>query len=186
MGDSSAEVIGDYSRDVRRAIAGLPLGAIRDVADFIRKQSKRELFLTAGNGGSAANALHISAHLVELGYRSHCLNANPVAVSAFENDRGHDDAFLPFIQFRDADVTLVLFSGSGRSRNMARLAQSGRETGAIVIGLLGAAPQVSRGAQGDMASLCAMSILVPATTHAVAEDCHAVIDHMLTTLLRIA
>lgn len=99
---------------------------------------------TAGNGGSAAEALHLAEELVGR-YRSNrpplravALTADPTALTCIANDFGFDEVFArPCEAFLTPRDVLVLFSTSGRSGNLVKAASVGRRKGALVIGLLG-------------------------------------------------
>ena len=81
--------------------------------------------LTCGNGGSAADALHLAEELVG---RYHierralpglCLNADPTAITCICNDYGYEQVFARGVQAlgRCGDV-LVGFTTSGNSANV--------------------------------------------------------------------
>jgi D-sedoheptulose 7-phosphate isomerase len=92
------------------------LDAIASVLHWVRQN--RGTVFTAGNGGSAANALHLACHLHDVGIRAQCLNANPVTFSAQANDTGYDTSMtggLPKLEGQDA---VVVFSCSGNSPNI--------------------------------------------------------------------
>lgn len=99
---------------------------------------------TAGNGGSAAEALHLAEELVGR-YRSNrpplravALVADPTALTCIANDFGFDEVFArPCEAFLGPNDILVLFTTSGRSQNLVKAAQVGRRKGSLVIGLLG-------------------------------------------------
>ena len=82
--------------------------------------------MTAGNGGSAAEALHMSEELVGR-FRSDrpslagiCLCADPTALTCIGNDYGYDSIFKRQIEGlgRSGDV-VVLFSTSGNAANLS-------------------------------------------------------------------
>jgi D-sedoheptulose 7-phosphate isomerase len=140
---------------------------------------------TAGNGGSAAEALHLAEELVGR-YRSNrpplraiSLVADPTALTCIANDFGFADVFARPCQalVRPGDV-LVLFSTSGRSENITRAAAVARERGAWVIGLLG-------GEGGATVKQCDEAVIVsgPAGSapfdSASIQEAHQVLLHIL-------
>jgi len=99
---------------------------------------------TCGNGGSAAQALHLAEELVGR-YRGNrpprsalCLNADPTALTCIANDFGFEHVFSRPCEtlLRPADVLLV-FTTSGNSENLVRALDVARSRGATTLGLLG-------------------------------------------------
>ena len=93
--------------------------------------------LAAGNGGSAAEAQHLTAELVgrfegeRLPLPAIALHADTSAVTAIGNDYGYDEVFARQVRAhaRPGDV-LLLLSTSGRSRNLLKAAHAARCCGA--------------------------------------------------------
>ncbi|HEY0618148.1 MAG TPA: SIS domain-containing protein [Kribbella sp.] len=104
--------------------------------------------LAAGNGGSAAEAQHLTAELVgrfEAADREPlsalALHAETSSLTAICNDFGPDEIFARQVQAhgRNGDV-LVLLSTSGRSPNLLAAAARARRTGVQVWALSGPRP----------------------------------------------
>ncbi|MDX6247963.1 MAG: D-sedoheptulose 7-phosphate isomerase [Kribbellaceae bacterium] len=104
--------------------------------------------LAAGNGGSAAEAQHLTAELVgrfETADREPlsalALHAETSSLTAICNDFGPDEIFARQVQAhgRSGDV-LVLLSTSGRSPNLLAAAARARRTGVQVWALSGPRP----------------------------------------------
>ena len=87
--------------------------------------------LAAGNGGSAAEAQHLTAELVgrfdgeRVPFSAISLHAETSAVTAIANDYGYDDVFARQVRAhgRSGDV-LMLLSTSGKSPNLLRAAEA--------------------------------------------------------------
>ena len=103
--------------------------------------------LVAGNGGSAAQAQHLTAELVGR-YRDDrpalsaiALHAETSAVTAISNDYGYDHVFARQVQAhgRPGDVFLGM-STSGRSGNVLAAMDAAREGGLTVWVMTGAGP----------------------------------------------
>ena len=100
--------------------------------------------LTCGNGGSAAEALHLAEELIgkykreRRAFASVCLNADPTALTCIANDFGYERVFSRQVEGlgRRGDV-LVVFSTSGNSANIQAALKAAREKGIETIGLLG-------------------------------------------------
>jgi len=103
--------------------------------------------LVAGNGGSAAEAQHLTAELVGRfeGERrplsALVLHGDTSTVTAVCNDYGHDEVFARQVEAhgRPGDV-LLLLSTSGRSSNLLRAADRAHENGLAVWALTGPGP----------------------------------------------
>ena len=145
---------------------------------FERMDNGGTLF-TAGNGGSAAHALHLSEELIGR-YRSDrqplpavCLNADPTALTCIANDFGYEAVFSRQCRalVRPGDALLVS-STSGRSGNLIEALQAARDNEALTIGFLG-------GDGGPCRDLCDHPIVVPAEDSAFIQEGHQVLLHLL-------
>src|SRR3954470_6644548 len=103
--------------------------------------------LTAGNGGSAAEAQHLTAELVgrfetdREPLSAICLHADTSSFTAIANDYGVEQAFARQVRAhgRPGDVLLVL-STSGRSPNVLAAVDAANELGVTTWALTGPAP----------------------------------------------
>src|SRR5688572_15862907 len=93
--------------------------------------------LAAGNGGSAAEAQHLTAELVgrfegeRVPLPALALHADTSTVTAIGNDYGYAQVYARQVRAhaRQGDV-LVLLSSSGRSPNLLAAAKAARQCGA--------------------------------------------------------
>jgi phosphoheptose isomerase len=116
--------------------------------------------LAAGNGGSAAEAQHLTAEFVgrfdgdRRAFSAICLHGDTSALTAIGNDYGFDEVFARQVtaHARPGDV-LVVLSTSGTSANMVRAAEAGRAAGATVLALTGAGPNPLTEASDDAITL---------------------------------
>ncbi len=137
------------------------------------------MIYTCGNGGSAAEALHLVEEVIGC-YRNRarparaavCLNADPTTLTCIANEFGYEYIFSRQLEalLRPEDVLIVL-STSGESRNIINALQVARHTGVQTIGLLG------RG--GSAADLCDTSLLVPVDQTAAIQEAHLAMVHCL-------
>lgn len=103
--------------------------------------------LAAGNGGSAAQAQHLTAELVgryredRAPYSAICLSAETSTLTAIANDYPASELFARQVEAhgRPGDV-LVLMSTSGRSENVIAAARRGRRHGLQVWAMTGPRP----------------------------------------------
>jgi D-sedoheptulose 7-phosphate isomerase len=135
--------------------------------------------LAAGNGGSAAQAQHLTAELVGR-YRTDrppfsalCLTAETSSLTAIGNDYPPEELFARQVQAhgRAGDV-LVLFSTSGTSPNCVSAARRGREAGLEVWALTGPGPN-------PLAEAATEACTVQARFTATVQELHLVALHML-------
>ena len=135
--------------------------------------------LSAGNGGSAAQAQHLTAELVGR-YRDDrpalsalALHAETSSVTAISNDYGYDAVFSRQVQAhgRPGDVFLGL-STSGRSGNVLAAMDAARAGGLTVWALTGNGPNAMVEAADD-----AVAVSAPAT--ATVQEVHQVAVHLL-------
>jgi D-sedoheptulose 7-phosphate isomerase len=134
--------------------------------------------LAAGNGGSAAQAQHLTAELVGryLGERpplsAVALHADTSALTAISNDYGNEECFARQVRAhgRPGDA-LVALSTSGRSANVVRAAEAAHRCGMVVLGLTGAVPNPLAAEADDV-------IAVEGPTPTV-QEVHQVVIHLL-------
>lgn len=116
--------------------------------------------LAAGNGGSAAEAQHLTAELVgryrhdRAPFSALALCSETSSVTAIANDYGYDQVFARQItaHARPGDV-VVLLSTSGRSPNLLEAARAARLAGATTWALTGPAPNPLAGLADDAVAL---------------------------------
>ncbi len=135
--------------------------------------------LTAGNGGSASDALHMAEELIGR-YRSDrvalpavCLAADATALTCIGNDFGFDKIFSRQVEGlgRPGDV-LVVYSTSGNSKNLVAAVHAARDLGVKTLGLLGKDG-------GELASLVDVAWVVPAKNTARIQELHTWAMHAI-------
>ncbi len=135
--------------------------------------------LAAGNGGSAAEAQHLTSELVgrfldeRRPLSALALHAESSSVTAILNDYGAAEVFARQVRAhgRPGDV-LVLLSTSGRSPNVLAAADAGREVGLTVWALTGPGPNPLLERADD-------AVCVQAGSTATIQELHLVGVHML-------
>ncbi len=135
--------------------------------------------LAAGNGGSAAEAQHLTAELVGR-YQTErrplsalCLHADTSSLTAIGNDYGAEEAYARQVHAhgRPGDV-LVALSTSGRSENVIRAAHAARECGMTTLALTGPAPS-------PLGDACDDVLRLGGATTATTQELHLVAIHIL-------
>jgi D-sedoheptulose 7-phosphate isomerase len=135
--------------------------------------------LTAGNGGSAAQAQHLTAELVgryrddRPPYSAICLTSETSSLTAICNDYPPEELFARQVQAhgRPGDV-LVLMSTSGHSKNIVAAAERGRSCGMQVWALTGPRPN-------PLAEAADEALCVDATFTATVQELHLVALHII-------
>jgi glycosyltransferase involved in cell wall biosynthesis/phosphoheptose isomerase len=135
--------------------------------------------LAVGNGGSAAQAEHLTAELVgrftteRRPLSALCLHADGSSLTAIANDYGAEEAFARQVRAhgRRGDVLLAL-STSGRSENVLAAARAASTIGVTTWCLTGDAPN-------PLADLCDEVLCLAAPTPATVQELHLVALHML-------
>lgn len=135
--------------------------------------------LACGNGGSAAEAQHLTGELVGRFRRERrplsaiALHADTSALTAISNDYGEQECFARqvFAHGRPGDVIIAL-STSGTSRNVVAAAKAAHEVGMIAWAVTGPAPNT-------LAAVCDDAIAVDAPTVATVQEVHLAIVHAL-------
>lgn len=136
-----------------------------------------------GNGGSAADAVHLAAELVvrlrseRRGLAALALTANPSVLTAAANDYGFERVFSRQIESLVApqDV-LVALSTSGSSPNIVRGVEQGRARGSYVAAFTGE----TGGALVDKVDLL---LNVPSRDPQRIQEAHITIGHIACSLI---
>lgn len=139
--------------------------------------------LTAGNGGSAADALHLSEELVgrfdkeRPSMPSICLSADPTLLTCIGNDYGYDRLFSRQVEGlgQPGDV-LVVFTTSGNSANLVLALEAARKKGVRTIAILGKSGGQAKGKADH-------EIIVPSNVTARIQEVHTFILHSWLSLI---
>ncbi len=135
--------------------------------------------LVAGNGGSAAEAQHLTAELVgklredRTPLSALALHAETSSGTAIANDFGFTELFARQVRAhgRPGDV-LLLISTSGRSPNLLAAAEAGTEVGLYTWAFTGPV-------RNPLAQRCADVLAVPSPDPQVVQELHLVAAHLL-------
>lgn len=134
---------------------------------------------TCGNGGSAAEAMHLAEELIGRYKRDRrpfpavCLNADPTAITCIANDYGFEQIYARQVEaLASRGDALLVFSTSGNSPNVVAALETARRKGVTTLGLLG------KGG-GACAPLCDHAVIVAATQTEFIQEAHQVILHLL-------
>jgi len=135
--------------------------------------------LAVGNGGSAAQAQHLTCELVgryrddRPAFSALALCTEGSSLTSISNDYGADEAFARQVRAhgRPGDVFVAL-STSGRSPNVLAAAEVARGCGMTTWALTGRRPN-------PLAGLCDDVVCVDAPATATVQEAHLVLIHLL-------
>ena len=147
--------------------------------DSLRRNGK---VIFAGNGGSFADAQHLSAELTSRfmfdrdPLSSVVLGANSSAISAIGNDYGYKEVFSRELRGigRSNDIFIPI-STSGNSENIINSISVAKSMNIQTVGLTG-------NSGGRMSSVCDC-IVVPSKDTARIQECHILIGHIICELI---
>ena len=144
--------------------------------------------MLCGNGGSAADAQHMAAELVNRlssdferpAIAAIALTTDTSVLTARANDYSFADVFVRQVQAigRPGDV-LIGISTSGNSENVVRVVQACKDRQITTVGLLGHDG-------GRLASLVDVAIVVPSSNVQYIQESHIAIAHILCHLVERA
>ncbi len=154
--------------------------ASKTITDAYRSGNK---LMLCGNGGSAADAQHISGELVARFYLERkalpaiAFNTNSSVVTAIGNDYEYDVIFERQVEAygKKGDVLLAI-STSGNSESVYRALLKAKEMGLHTIGLLG------KGG-GKCLAECENVILVKSEVTPRIQECHIMIGHIICEIV---
>ena len=136
-----------------------------------------------GNGGSAANAIHMANDLQygigacgpppELpGIRVEALSANAGVVTCLANDTGYENIYSKQLEVKGKkDDLFIALSGSGNSQNIVKAIQIANELRMNTFAILGFDG-------GECKKIASKSIHLKVSDMQIAEDCQLILLHM--------
>ena len=142
--------------------------------------------LVCGNGGSAADAQHFSAELLNRfererpGLPAISLTTDTSTITSIANDYNFDDIFAKQVRAlgQPGDILLGITS-SGNSQNVIRALHAAHERGMIVVVLNGRdGGETTAVLAGDDVNIC-----VPGTSTARIQEVHGIAIHCLCDLI---
>jgi len=169
------ELINDYQKRLINCIQSFDWAPVVRLAKKIQLVQKegRHIFL-CGNGGSAANAIHIANDLMYLKrMKVTALPANQAVLTCLANDIGYENIFSFQLEQlgKEGDILIVL-SGSGNSPNILKAAETAKKMRISTCAILGFDG-------GKCSGLIDIPIHFPINDMQIAEDLQLMIGHML-------
>lgn len=130
-----------------------------------------------GNGGSAAIASHMSIdYWKNGGLRATAFN-DPALLTCLSNDYGYEHVFAkPVEMFAKQGDLLVAISSSGKSPNILRAEEAGRQAGCRVVTLSGFGADNPLRKRGDV------NFYIPSSSYGFVELTHLAVCHCVLDL----
>ena len=136
-----------------------------------------------GNGGSAADSMHLSAELIgrfkknRIPLKSISLSSNPSTITCISNDFGYESLFSRQIQaLGKKDDVLVVISTSGNSKNIIKAINQAKINKLKVISFLG-----NKG--GKCKGKGYLDLIVNSNSTARIQESHIMIGHIICELV---
>jgi D-sedoheptulose 7-phosphate isomerase len=176
-----------YKEEIRKALDLFEFepGIKKILRDSVKNNQR--IFI-AGNGGSAAIAIHYvcdfskgankdwSSNFQRL--KPICLSTDVGYMTAISNDSHYDEVFRQqLINLADRGDILMLISSSGNSPNIIKAAHYAKEKGMTVIGITGFTG-------GKLKEIADYSAHCNVKSYEVCEDIHSIFGHYLAVYLR--
>jgi len=144
-------------------------------------RGKKTVFLI-GNGGSEANATHLANDLIyglgkmnnNKGLRAISLSSNTSISTAIANDEGYEFVYSKQLEtLAEAGDLLLVFSGSGNSKNIISCLKAARKMGVKTAGFLG----FDGGASKKLLDIC---IHTQTYNMQLSEDLQIILGHAIS------
>ena len=156
------------------------LDKVAEAVDLVVGTFERSCkFLTCGNGGSAAEAMHMSEEAVgrfrdnRISLPAIALVADGTALTCIGNDYGFDNVFSRQVEgLGNPGDLLVLFSTSGNAENLTRALNEAKAKGMKTLAILGRDG-------GRLAGLADVEIIIKGTDSGRIQEAHQLLMHIL-------
>jgi D-sedoheptulose 7-phosphate isomerase len=156
------------------------------IESFLSQVQPQGIIYTAGNGGSAAEAAHLTEELlgkyekVRRPIQSMCFCSDAFVLSCISNDFGYNRAFSRLVEaFVWEDDTLVLFTTSGNSDNIYEALLAGVEKNATIILLNGKDGGKCHKFLAEKKPEKCYELLISSTSSARIQEAHQFVMHEL-------
>lgn len=158
---------------------------VQAASELVRVVRGGGKILVAGNGGSAADAQHFAAELVNRFLMERrplpavALTTDTSILTSIANDYSYEDVFSKQVQAlgREGDA-LVVLSTSCRSPNILRALERANAASMLTIGLGGKDG-------GAMAPLCDICLLAPSDNTPRIQEIHHLALHLISEIIEI-
>ena len=180
--DSISEQLADHVATARAVAELLP--AVREVAELLVQAYENDRVLyTLGNGGSAADAQHLTGELIGRYKRERrplaavTLTTDPTVMTCIANDYSYADVFARQVTAlaRPGDM-VVAFTTSGRSPNVVAALEAAQQRGATTV-LFGG------GDGGPAKEFADHALIVPSRSIPRIQEMHTFMLHVISEIV---
>ncbi|HBJ84850.1 MAG TPA: phosphoheptose isomerase [Verrucomicrobiales bacterium] len=136
----------DYAQKLARFVSCMDWSSVEQLAAMVEgcRKQRKQVFL-CGNGGSAANALHIANDFTAAMFkgtreaiRANALPANVGVLTCIGNDLSYEKIFSQQLRvLAEPGDLLIVLSGSGNSPNILSVLEEARAQGVRSVAILG-------------------------------------------------
>jgi len=170
-----------YADKLQKILSGFDWSNVENLAEELKlcwKEGRRVMI--CGNGGSAANAIHLANDFLYgiskkrgSGLKVTAFSANSAVMTCLANDEGYEHIYSLqlAVQGQPGDV-LIVMSGSGNSPNILEVLEQARKQGIKSYAILGYSG-------GKAKELADVSIHFPIDDMQISEDLQIIIGHMI-------
>jgi D-sedoheptulose 7-phosphate isomerase len=149
------------------------------VGVVVRALAAGKPLLVCGNGGSAADAMHITGELVgrflieRRALKAICLADNPSVLTAWSNDYSYETVFARQVEaYGEPGAVLLGISTSGNSANVVAAFETARKLGVTTVALTGEGG-------GRLAAVSDHLLAVPSRNTPLIQQLHICLYHYL-------
>jgi D-sedoheptulose 7-phosphate isomerase len=143
---TSSSLFTEYSQKLAQFVTSFDWSPVEKLAEMVEtaRKQRRQVFI-CGNGGSAANALHIANDFTAAMFkgtrdaiRANALPANVGVLSCIGNDLSYEVIFSQQLRvLAEPGDLLIVLSGSGNSPNILAVLDEAKAQGVTSVAILG-------------------------------------------------
>lgn len=175
-----AAYLADSAEVIRAAANAFPQAGMDAAIDaIVGALTAGRPLLVCGNGGSAADATHITCELAgrflhnRRALKAYCLSSNPAVLTACANDLGYENVFARQVEaYGEPGGVLIGLSTSGTSPNVVAAFVMARSMNMITVALTGEV-------LGPLARLSDHLFAVPSRHTPLIQQAHLCLYHYL-------
>tara|TARA_B100001057_G_scaffold472930_1_gene536759 strand:- start:10251 stop:10805 length:555 start_codon:yes stop_codon:yes gene_type:complete len=175
--------INDHSNLINKNFNQIAYCIEKIAKDIKSTFKKKKTIFFAGNGGSAADCEHLAGELVgrykknRKPYKAISLTTDTSVITCIANDFGYDKIFERQLEgLGQKGDLLIVFSTSGKSKNIINLLKKSRKMNIKSIALLGKTG-------GQSKKISNYSYVVPSFSTANIQEIHHLIGHIFCSLV---
>ncbi|MDC1169966.1 SIS domain-containing protein [Candidatus Pelagibacter sp.] len=174
------KLFNNYKKNLSETLGKLEVEKVEELCQLILSTWKtNNTIYLCGNGGSAANAIHVANDMIYgagkkngKGISIEALTSNSAVLTCLANDLSYEDIFSEQIRAKGKSKDLlIVFSGSGNSKNVIKaieIAKNKKMKTFAVVGFDG----------GKCKKIADHSIHLNINDMQVAEDFQLIVSHM--------